>query len=736
MGMAASQARLLTITARLADNELRSQTINNAKMRLATQSSQASENYINALNNATLKFASYDEAGNAMSQDLTYNALTAYSSYNTQYGLINSAGQILVSESEAAMFTQANGNLNAYLLAHGLEYTTTYFDELGAIKNAVYPQPFDNISVEEMKTYYEQYGSYENSLEVENYTNNYGEFVNADLELEKATEEALLSYLLTNNTPNVTQDPTSGDFGITVVATPNTLANRVNAFKNYFYGTNNNTYNINGLYADQFISEVDKNSMKEIIDSISYGSFPYLDEDGNPKIGNDLKREKIQGVLVSENVDMSSEVESDANGNVLSTTYVLDGAVKITVDANGKVTEAVPLEDEESKNSSYALTGPLDAFGAIKINIDFEDFVNQLSYKETTYDEETDSNTYKERFMSLDKDENGNYKVKSTMLVKEAEAPEFFNSITNELLNEIIFKVNRENFARRIVEDPSFNIDSAQIIKSVGKTLGEVLNNYFGAKDRFLSNIFEGPLKDAEGNYVTKVEVDGVLYNSSKDYVEAAMRDGAIAFTTGEGEDAINHLVTPENLTNIDFVLQFLKAKGLKQSESFNTVIKEFLVEEIIAVYGEPKYAWVDQNDTANTGNADAKAQWYTNLFNRMNQGFKALENGLGASKEWMEYALESGIVTLEQVDKNFKWNGLDYRTCVKITEVTDEAAVAKAEAEYNRAMNDIEAKDNIFDMELKNIDTEHNALQTEYDVIKGVIDKNISRTFKFNQSA
>ena len=214
------------------------------------------------------------------------------------------------------------------------------------------------------------------------------------------------------------------------------------------------------------------------------------------------------------------------------------------------------------------------------------------------------------------------------------------------------------------------------------------------------------------------------------------MRDGAIAFTTGEGENAINHLVTPENLTNIDFVLQFLKAKGLKQSESFNTVIKEFLVEEIIAVYGEPKYAWVDQNDTANTGNADAKAQWYTNLFNRMNQGFKALENGLGASKEWMEYALESGIVTIEQVDKNFKWNGLDYRTCVKITEETDQAAVAKAEAEYNRAMNDIEAKDNIFDMELKNIDTEHNALQTEYDVIKGVIDKNISRTFKFNQSA
>ncbi len=149
MGMAASQARLLTITARLADNELRSQTINNAKMRLATQSSQASQNYINALNNASLKFSNYDSAGNAQIQDLSYNALTAYSSYNTQYGLVNSAGQILVSEAEAAMFASSKGNLDAYLKKHGLEYTTTYFDELGALENSDYPRPFNEISVEE-----------------------------------------------------------------------------------------------------------------------------------------------------------------------------------------------------------------------------------------------------------------------------------------------------------------------------------------------------------------------------------------------------------------------------------------------------------------------------------------------------------------------------------------------------------------------------------------------------------
>ena len=122
MGMAASQARLLTITARLADNELRSQTINNAKMRLATQSSQASESYINALNNATKTFTNYDLEGESVSQALTYNALTAYSSYNTQYGLVNSSGQLLVSESEAAMFANCGNNLSNYLELSKKEY--------------------------------------------------------------------------------------------------------------------------------------------------------------------------------------------------------------------------------------------------------------------------------------------------------------------------------------------------------------------------------------------------------------------------------------------------------------------------------------------------------------------------------------------------------------------------------------------------------------------------------------
>ena len=64
MGLSASQARLLSITSRLSDNELRSQTITNAKSALSTKTSQASQEYLNSLNETKMMFSTYDANGN------------------------------------------------------------------------------------------------------------------------------------------------------------------------------------------------------------------------------------------------------------------------------------------------------------------------------------------------------------------------------------------------------------------------------------------------------------------------------------------------------------------------------------------------------------------------------------------------------------------------------------------------------------------------------------------------
>ena len=74
MGMAAGQARLLSITARLTDNELRSQTITNSKLRLAEESSEASQTYMNALNSTQLMFGQYDSEG-SLSYQSFHNSL-------------------------------------------------------------------------------------------------------------------------------------------------------------------------------------------------------------------------------------------------------------------------------------------------------------------------------------------------------------------------------------------------------------------------------------------------------------------------------------------------------------------------------------------------------------------------------------------------------------------------------------------------------------------------------------
>lgn len=123
MGLAASQARLLSITSRLSDNELRSQTITNAKMSLATKTSDASSQYMNALNATQLMFSTYDASGNKMTQRLSASSLATYGELKNQYGVINNAGQIMVSELDAANYL-ASATLADFLAKYGVAEAT------------------------------------------------------------------------------------------------------------------------------------------------------------------------------------------------------------------------------------------------------------------------------------------------------------------------------------------------------------------------------------------------------------------------------------------------------------------------------------------------------------------------------------------------------------------------------------------------------------------------------------
>ena len=703
MGMAASQARLLTITARLADNELKSQSINNAKMRLATQSSQASEKYINALNSANLMFSNYDASGTAQSQLLTFNALTAFSSYNNQYGLVNAAGQLLVSESEAKIYESAGGNLNDYLQAHGLVYDTTYFDKLEAIDNkGMYPEPFNNISTADLKSWYEAYGSIENSQEQEDYEKKYNDYVASSNALKTALKTAFSDYVEKNtksdyNGTSLTEDNPKSISG---------LYNRFNSFaSNINYLTSSATENI-----------------AEIKKRLKYDSATGL---------------KVSGVPTS--VSISEELDADKKPTGNFVLAIDDDKWTYSQDSLGKYKILSCPEDEvdsEDVNKVYTkYNKPTNLFDSI------EDMIKALSYTSNDYNEDGAlASTDVFKFEDVTKDAKGNYTVTSYYTIPngtESDAnanyerikttlEDYLSSIYSVLTSQESINIddltekqlngelNETNFVN--IEDTKYNKD--------GKSINDLMTDYNAKRKDFINFIFSDGENASANNTSAYAEISKLLKLG---------------------------VITAKELTNADYVLKLLSGYAvdnegnsiidssngnIKLSSAFGSVIKNMFVKNMISETGEPKYSWIDENDTTNSGNAEAKAQWYTNLFNRMKQGYKQLENGLASSSQWIEYALESGIVSMEQVDKNYNWKSLDYKTCTKITEETDNsAAVTKAEAEYNRAMNDINSKDSMYDIQLKNIDTEHSALQTEYDSIKNAMTKNIERTFKFSSN-
>ena len=104
MGLSASQARLLSVTKRISNNELKSQILANNKVRLADQHVAASKKYISALDTTKMQYVSYDETGSTENIALTFNALNNYSPLKKQYVLYNSNNQFYVSKTDAQNF--------------------------------------------------------------------------------------------------------------------------------------------------------------------------------------------------------------------------------------------------------------------------------------------------------------------------------------------------------------------------------------------------------------------------------------------------------------------------------------------------------------------------------------------------------------------------------------------------------------------------------------------------------
>jgi len=134
MGMAASQGRLLFMTARLSNNEFEQQCVAYSKQRLADSSQKANDQYLDALNATSYQILTGYNGNEATYADVTYNQLTGFFGNSTipltdgtnsnqltgvaankQYIVTDNKGQILVTQKIADAFNNSKGDYNKFL---------------------------------------------------------------------------------------------------------------------------------------------------------------------------------------------------------------------------------------------------------------------------------------------------------------------------------------------------------------------------------------------------------------------------------------------------------------------------------------------------------------------------------------------------------------------------------------------------------------------------------------------
>ena len=696
MGMAASQARLLSITSRMSDNELRAQIINNSKMRLATDSSKVSEDYVAALNSATMMMSNYDVEGNSQYQKLNFNNLTAYSSQNTQYGLADANGNIFVTEDDADKF-RASSNIDEFLAQYGIEYSTTYFDKLteedlettlGSLEDDSYLN-IDNIK--DMYFGYDNHVGYNQGLQstaYAEYSELYENMIKARTIFEQEVYSVVREKLFTStdwtNAYN-SEDPGKKIDFLTKFLGVEQKDGGVNEEDYYYVWAANRN--------DLILANDTSQSILDILPA-------YVDREED---------ELSKGYLLKDIMDITKSSDGVFTlGEALQIKFNTDEKAVFSLENNGEFILDDPIQYGDGDNEYITKIQYVLKIGPEGESATIPSIVNGNEVTEWTLTNKDDNNprfTLETKYYKTSTNDNGEEYYEeipgtASSLVYEAQisragdTPEvvrvdmmaynenlygnvcsYINTIFDKINDNILQIINFDNFVENYCQDPEIT---------------SYYNNYVAAQKALVNFIYKDGYNDT-----TKSIIENNRY---------------------EFED-------------IGWVIANMNMSSLNPNDDFSIIEDLYVLDLLFSEYGTPNFGWVDTENPSE--NAEVKAQWYTNLYNRMSSGYRVLEDGLASSNEWIQFALESGLVTMEQIDSSNNWQSIIYSNNSNITEVTDDAAVAKAEAEYNQAMNNIENKDKRYDMELKNIDTEHNSLQTEYDSVKSVIDKNIERSFK-----
>ncbi len=227
-------------------------------------------------------------------------------------------------------------------------------------------------------------------------------------------------------------------------------------------------------------------------------------------------------------------------------------------------------------------------------------------------------------------------------------------------------------------------------------------------------------------NYDPNVVINGKNYVG---FVYAASNKGS-------DDDGNDHCTGGINLNNIAkaFLTYFVKYmdgvsnKGPDGKEKYY-VTAGSLEENRLATYD---YLFEYTIKTGSEVSSDdlGQATFYDALFNQIcSNGWT--ENNQIEDNEYLKEMLQSGMLYISKMKDDGYYYQANYATDSYIKEISDETAIAQAEAKYTTEKAKLNSKEETLDLKMKNLDTEISSLSTEYDTVKNTISKNIEKSFK-----
>lgn len=616
--MSAAQARLLSITARLTDNEMRSQLITNSKLRLADKSSEASSEYMKALNSSELTYVSYDSTGAKTTQSLTPSVLMNYSELKTQYGLINSSGQLMVSDIDRQNYENSD-TLAEFLACYDVPLTDN--PEYASAMTTLFGENYDQIMAgcttdDDAATYIGNNvinGLFDGTANT--WLNNY----NSGL-------------------------PTLGSGNITSTGYNNWVSQMSNGSTGWMdQYLNGHTYSIKGQLGD------------------------YLDTVSNPPSW-DFGDEPVMPTLPD-----FSRLVTDYNGQ----------------QCHSSVTDTASGIGHMEHNLAALLWGG-----------------NGLG--------------------------SGTITSSSGITVTASGNSPSSPSLTHY-----------------------HEFGDTSTSRALGKALNDYSGDYACVQDmiQYAIDLYCDVI-----NYLDKngcVGTSTVQLDSNRYTISGGGSAKSEAELVAQWNEFYNKLSNLNSQINAEAMAEYTPAHDSweQQYVAFQESVKAWKAEVELkqqtlldAIANLPPQLTADENDP--------KYEWYKNLWYRMggisetekqdnSNSYKVLDSNLMNNAEWLQFALEHGIISLEQVTFSengsdeypnigtVDWVSIQYNSVADISSEQNDAAIAKAEVKYQNALTEIEQQDKKYDQDLKKLDTEHSALQTEYDSIKSVIDKNVERSFK-----